>query len=63
MTLGRFRVIDGDLGRLARKYSDGRGLNVSDCAEMTVAGGWRPELLSQHWAGVTTSGLRAGGHT
>ncbi len=61
MTIGRFRVTDGDLGRSARKNSDGRGLNVSDCAEMSVAGGGRPELWSQQ--GVTTTGLRAGGHT
>lgn len=51
MTIGRFRVTDGDLGRSAWKISDGRGLNVSDYAEMSVAGGWRPELLSQQGEG------------
>jgi hypothetical protein len=63
MKIGRFRVTDGDLSRSARKNSDGRGLNVSGRAEMSVAGGWQHELLSQQWARVTTSGLRAGGHT
>jgi hypothetical protein len=63
MTIGRFRITDGDLGNSARKNSDGRGLNVNDLAEMSVAGVWRPELLSQQWSGVTTTGLRAGGHT
>ena len=47
MTIWRFRVTDGDLGRSARKNSDGRGLNVNYCAKMSVAGGGRPELLSQ----------------
>ena len=62
MTIGRFRVTDDDLGRSARKNSDGRGLNVNDYAEISVAGGWRRELLSRR-GGVTTTGLRAGGHT
>jgi hypothetical protein len=58
----RFRVTDGVLGRSARKISDGQGLNVNDCAEISVAGGGRPEPRSQQ-GGITTTGLRAGGHT
>jgi hypothetical protein len=62
MTVSRFRVTGHILGHSAPKISDGRALNVNS-AEMTAAGGGRPEFgvgrgrhkswASSQWAHLT----------